>query len=718
MAFSFSYSPWLLGLSVLLAGGLTYWSYRYTIPALSSSKRWGLGVLRFLSLILLCFLLLEPVLQMVDETENPPLLAVLIDDSQSMRVVQGTDSATTAVRDRLTTLLAPLSDDLPGTARFFGFNTSVRALPEAPTDSLTFTGRRSDLGAALQDITEELQGQNLRAVALVSDGQYNSGRDPARVADRFPVPVHTITVGDTTRRRDLKIQQVVTNDRAYVDTEVPVRVTLQATDLGEARTTVTLQQDGQPVDTARVALPDGVAETTLDLTFRPASPGLRRLTVQAAPLDGETLTENNVRTVRLRVLDNKRRVLLLGDVPSPSYSALRRVFARDANTTLTARVPKKDGSFYNGPLPDSLDRFDVVVCAGFPSAVVPEAPVRRVARQINAGTPALFVIGHRTDLSAWRTHFAEALPAMSAESSLSFAEAAFAPVDTERSHPVLQIEDADVGLFRRLPPVDVPTAAWTPTPDAQVLAEASRPALSRTDPALILRRRAGQRTALLLTTGTWRWATLPPDLSAADPLWPGLLSNLLRWVSTNTDDQPVRVQPATSTFDGDQPVTFRGQVYDESQSPVSQATLNLTITDSTGTEYPHTMEPLGNGRYTLDVGSLPEGTYRYSATATLDDTSIGTDNGSFSVEALRLEYQQTRADPVLMRRIAARSGGNAYTAETASALPADLGADSSFAPTVSTNTREAELWRTSLFLAIILVLLAAEWTLRKRFGLS
>jgi hypothetical protein len=130
------------------------------------------------------------------------------------------------------------------------------------------------------------------------------------------------------------------------------------------------------------------------------------------------------------------------------------------------------------------------------------------------------------------------------------------------------------------------------------------------------------------------------------------------------------------------------------------------------------MEPLGNGRYTLDVGSLPEGTYRYSATATLDDTSIGTDNGSFSVEALRLEYQQTRADPVLMRRIAARSGGNAYTAETASALPADLGADSSFAPTVSTNTREAELWRTSLFLAIILVLLAAEWTLRKRFGLS
>jgi hypothetical protein len=717
MAFSFGYSPWLLGLSVLLAGGLTYWSYRRTIPALSPGKRWGLGILRFLSLTLLCFLLLKPVLQLVDETEQPPLLAVLVDDSRSMRVVQGSDTSTAAVRDRLASLLSPL-EEATGTARFFGFDTSLRALPSPPADSLTFAGTRSDLGAALQGITEELQDQNLRAVALVSDGQYNSGRDPARVADRFPVPVHTITVGDTTRRRDLQVQQVVTNDRAYVETKVPVRVTLRSTELGDAQTTVTLDQDGRAVDTARVSLPDGVAETTLDLTFRPDTPGLRRLTVRAAPAEGETFTKNNEQSVRLRVLDNKRRVLLLGDAPSPSYTALRRVLGRDANTTLTARVPKKDGSFYGGPLPDSLDRFDVVVCAGFPSAVVPAETTRRVARRIDAGTPALFVIGHRTDLSAWQTHFANALPATPERPTLSFAQAAVSPVETERSHPVLQMEEGTIDLLRRLPPVDVPRAAWTPTPDARVLARAARPALDRKDPALLLRRRAGQRTALLLATGTWRWATLPAELSAADPLWPGLVSNLLRWVSTKTDDQQVRVQPASATFDGDQPVTFRGQVYDESQSPVSQATLNLVVTDSTGTEYPHTMEPLGNGRYTLDVGSLPEGTYRYTATATLDDNELGTDNGSFSVGALRLEFQHTRANPVLMRRIATRSGGTAYNAETASALPGDLAADSTFAPTVSTDTREADLWRTSLFLAIILGLLAAEWILRKRFGLS
>ncbi|PSQ95912.1 MAG: hypothetical protein BRD55_09830 [Bacteroidetes bacterium SW_9_63_38] len=718
MAFSFGYSPWLLGLSVLLAGGGTYWSYRHTVPALSSGKRWGLGLLRFLSLVLLCFLLLKPVLRLVEETEQPPTLAVLVDDSRSMRIVQGTDTSVAAVRNRLAPLLEPFSENVPGTARVFGFDTALRPLPDAPTDSLTFAGTRSDLGAALQDVREEVQGQNLQAVALVSDGQHNSGRDPARVADRFSVPVHTITVGDTTRRRDLQIQQVVTNDRAYVDTEVPVRVALTSTDLGDAQTTATLRANDRTVDTAQVSLPDGKAETKLDLAFRPDTPGLHRLTVRAAPVDGEALTENNVRTVRLRVLDSKRRVLLLGDTPSPSYSALRRVLARDANTTLTARVPKKDGSFYGGPLPDTLDRYDAVVCAGFPSAVVPEAAVRRVARQLETGTPALFVIGSQTDLSAWRTHFENVLPATPETKRSSFAEATVAPVKTEHSHPVLQIEGASPDLFRRLPPVQVPSTAWIPTSDARVLARAVRPSLDRKDPALVVRRRAGQRTALLLATGTWRWATLSADLSAADPLWPGLISNLLRWVSTNADNKQVRVRPATATFEGGEPVTFSGQVYDESQAPVSQATLDLVITDSTGTEYPHTMEPLGNGRYALDVGPLPEGTYRYTATATLDGTELGTDSGTFSVGALRLEYQQPRANPVLMRRIAARSGGRAYTAETAAAFPRDLGADSTFAPTVSTAPREAELWRTSLFLAVLLGLLATEWTLRKRFGLS
>jgi len=720
MAFTFGYSPWLMGLSVLLAGGLTYWTYRSTVPSIWSGWRVLLGSLRFTSLALICFLLLEPVFQTIQETEHPPRLAVLVDDSRSMRVVGGPDADSSAegVRERLRSVLSPLQEKLAGTAQFFAFDRSARRLADSPLDSLTVSGSRSDLGAALQSVSEQLQGENLQAIALVSDGQYNSGRNPARIADRMGVPIHTVTVGDTARRRDLQVRRVVTNDVSYVDTDVPVRVTLGATDVPASTTTLTLQRDGTSLDTTEVSLPEGSSEPSVDLTFRPDTPGLKQLTVRASPVPNEATTENNVRSVSLRVLENRRQVLVLGAAPSPNFAAVRRVLDRDANTNVTTRVPEMDGSFREGPLPDTLSAFDALVFAGFPSSAVPTEPVETLAERVRDGTPALFLPDRQTDLGAWQEHFAGALPATPEASTLRFAEAAFDPVEAERAHPVYRIEAADVDLFRRLPPVSAPVPAWSPTPDARVLGRVTGSSFSARAPALVVRRRAGRRTAALLATGTWRWATLPADLSAADPLWPGLLSNLVRWIRTDPDDRPVRVRPVTTAFEGDQRVEFTGQVYDESRSPVSDARISVEITDSTGTESSHSMEPLGNGRYELDIGTLPEGGYRYEATAQHEGATLGRDQGEFSVGPLRIEYQQTRADAVLMQQIAARSGGTAYTSADADRLPDDLAASSSFESTRSTESTEAELWRSSVFLAVLLLLLGTEWALRKRFGLT
>jgi hypothetical protein len=719
MTFSFGYSPWLLVLSLLLAGGITYWSYRTTIPALPTRWRWGLGSLRFMSLAVLCFLLLEPVVRHLNETEQPPVLAVLIDKSRSMRVSGGVeDTSAQNARDRLRSTLDAIREETPGTPRFFSFSQSLRAFSSFSVDSLTFDGTRSDHGAALQEVTDALQGQNLRGVALLSDGQYNRGRNPARVADRFSVPVHTVTVGDTTRRRDLQVRRLTTNDRAYVDTEVPVRAFLGADDVGGETVTVSLRQDGTVLDSTGVELPPGTAELPVDLRYRPETAGLKQLTVLVSTVEGEVTSRNNQRSVSQRVLENKRQVLVLGAAPSPSFAAVRRVLERDANTTVTARVPQTDGSFYGGPLPDTLSRYDVIVSAGFPSPAVPKSAVERISSTLDAGMPGLFLLDRQTDLEAWRSSFSEFLPVQPPSAPLRFTEAAVTPVEADRSHPVFQIEDTEVGLLRKLPPVAVPSSNWSPTPDATVLAEARRQTSSESAPALVVRRRAGQRTAAVLATDTWRWATLSSNLSAADPLWPGLISNLVRWAATQSDDRQVRVQPTTSTFQGDAPVSFTGQVYDESMSPVADATVEVTITDSAGTEYPLTMEPVGNGRYELSVGTLPKGTYQYEATAQRANARLGTDRGQFSVGALRVEYQQTRADPVLMRQIAARSGGRNYTSGNVETLPTDLAASENFTATVATESSETELWQSFLLLIVVLILLAVEWTLRKRFGLA
>ncbi|MEF8815197.1 MAG: hypothetical protein V5A58_00245 [Salinibacter sp.] len=717
MAFSFGYSPWLLLLCLAVAGGLTYWTYRSTVPSLSAKWRVVLGGLRFLALALICFLLFEPVLRQFQTAEQPPVLAVLVDDSQSMQVVAAADTAS-ARRDAARTSIRPVVDALqdetmPGTARFFRVGASSQALSGSIIDSLRFDGARTDLASGLQAAPEDLQDENLDGIVLVSDGQHNTGQSPLRVADRSPVPVHTVTVGDTTRQRDLRVQSVTTNERAYLDSSVPVRVVLSVSDGPGAPISVTLEQSGRTLDERQVRLPNGTGEVTADLTFEPEQAGLQQLTVRVPELSGEVTARNNAQSVSLRVLESKRQVLVLGAAPSPNMSALRRVFEQNADTDVTARTPTPEGTFLEGPLPDDLSAFDVVVLAGFPSAPVPNDVVERIATLIDDGTPALFFLDPQTDLAAWTEHFSEALPARP-EATTNLSEASFSVPERAREHPVFRIEEAEVSLFERLPPVQAPASAWSPTPDAEVLGTAAA-----TDaPVLVVRRRAGQRTAAFLGTGVWRWTLLPSELDAAAPLWPGLASNLLRWVSTEGNDSPVRVRPTASTFGGTESVSFTGQVYDQSMQPVSDATVEMTVTDSTGTEYPYTMDPVGPGQYTLDIGTLPEGTYQYAATARRSETELGTDEGEFSVAPLRIEYQAPRADPVFMRQLANRSGGTAYTPETVDRLSGALSGQDSFSSEVVRQSSEAELWRTSLFLIAILVLLAGEWTLRKYLGLA
>ena len=718
MAFSFGYSPWLLLLCIAVAGGLTYWTYRATVPSLNAGRRVLLGGLRFLALALICFLLFEPVLQRFQSTERPPVLAVLVDDSQSMQVVTAGD--TSAARpDAARTSVRPVVDvfqdeAMPGTARFFGVGGASRALSGSITDSLRFDGARTDLASGLQTVPENLRDENLGGIVLVSDGQYNTGQNPLRVADRSPVPVHTVTVGDTTRLRDLRIRSVTTNDRAYLNSSVPVRVTLSVTDGPGRPVPVTLEQSGRTLDQRPARLPSGTGEVSVDLTFEPKQAGLQQLTVRVPELSGEVTARNNAQSASLRVLESKRQVLLLSAAPSPDVSALRRVYEQTADTEVTARIPTPEGTFLEGPLPDDLSPFDVVVLAGFPSPSVPDDVVQRVATLIDDGTPALFFLDRQTDLTAWTEHFDEVLPARPDATTSSFSEASFRIAEGAQQHPVFRIEDAEGALFERLPPLQIPTSEWSPTPDAQVLGTAA----TTSAPLLVLRRRAGLRTAAFLGSGVWRWALLPSELQAADPLWPGLASNLVRWASTEEDDSPVRVRPTASTFGGTEAVSFTGQVYNESMQPVSDAAVEVTVTDSTGTEYPYTMDSAGQGRYTLEVGTLPEGTYQYEAQARLGDTELGTDQGEFSVAPLRIEYQAPRADAVFMRQLASRAGGTAYTPQTVDQLPTDLSDQNSFSSEVVRQSSEAELWRTSLFLIAILALLASEWTLRKFFGLT
>ena len=711
MDLSLAYSPVLLALCAVAAGGLAWWSYGRSTPLVHGPRRVFLAGLRFGALFLVLLLLFDPVWRRITRSGEAPLLAVLVDDSESLTL--GTTGATPAARVR-----AAL-DDLPrdDALRFYRFD--AEAVPAGRAlrgDSLAFAGERTDLAAALTRVADDFAGRNLRGVVLISDGRITDGRNPTYLAERFPVPVYTAVAGDSLSNRDVRLVRAVTNDIAYARSPLPIQAGVRAGGFAGETASVTVSEGGRVVTRETVTLPPDGAEATVDLTVTPTAPGLRRYAVTVGPLAGEATTRNNRQTLSVRVLDDTRRILLLAAAPSPDLSALRAVLEADRSLDVTVRTQRAPGQFYEGAVPDALGTFDLVVLAGYPGAAADAATAGRVAEAVAGGLPALFVLTRQTDIPRLGATFGDVLPVGAAAPRGGSVEAGFAPTAAGEAHPVLDGLGVPPERLRALPPIAVSPTRWALQPGARVLGAVRRGGTTLDAPLLVVRQSGNVRSAALLGAGTWRWRTLPDDLADLRPAYPALLDNLVRWTTAARDRRPVRVRPDRSLFGERDRVTFTGQVYGEGLEPLDDAQLVLTVSGGPEAERV-TMRSVGNGRYVADLGIRPPGRYTFTAEATRGGTRLGDDRGAFAVGQLAAEFRQPGADLGLMRQIAQRSGGEAVALDSLGAFVRALRERGALADRPLVREDETPLLGIPWLLALAVGLLSVEWVARKRAGM-
>ncbi len=713
MSLTFGLSPLILLALIASAGAAAWWMYRRTVPLLPTGIRIGLGSLRFLALGTILFLLAEPLLRRAVERSEPPLLAILVDASASMGLPPAEDGSRTAAQEAREAAEGLRARMGSAGIRWYGFGVT---LAEIVPDSLRFDMGRTDMAGALSDVRDRMLADGLTGVILISDGRSNSGRNPVSLAERYPVPVHTIAVGDTVSRRDVQIRGLQTNDLAYKGRELPVEATIRHRGFGGRTVVATLQEDGITVDRATLRLPEADGATSVLLVTTPAAAGLKRYSISVSVLEGEITERNNVATAAVQVLESERRVLIVASGPSPDLSSLRGILDRDEDLSVDTRVQKSAATYYEGPLPD-LESYDLLVLAGFPGSGASAADLDRLAGAAAGGTPILFVLERGTDQQAL-SRIGATLPAVPADVRSGFIEARVLPTSVGRMHPVLTPPvPSTVDPWSVFPPVQVSDSRWTVAPDADVLAVPEIRGIRLDDPVLVVRRRSGARSAAILATGAWRWSNLPEDLDRIADSWPSTVERLVQWLVAPEDDRPVRVRPVSTAFEGGSPIEFTGQLYDEALVPVPDGVIELDVTTPDGRTLPYTLGPEGGGRYAGSLGVLPEGTYTYAARGVRGEAELGRDAGSFSVESLSIEFMDPGSDPLLLRQMALRSGGVALDGSGAPSLADSLAERGLLRPSIRTIESSSRLWQRFPFLALVLVLLTAEWFLRKRRGL-
>ena len=714
---SFSSSPaWLL-LFVLIAGGLTWWMYRGKTDELPRWLSYTLRGLRFLSLLLLLALILKPLLTSIFEDEQPPIVAVLADDSRSLTATR--DSAN--IKSKLPAQLQALQSELEGAGavvRPYVFGDALHAL--SSYDSIAHSREQTDIAAALRSTREMFTNQNLAATVLISDGIITKGINPVNFSEQYNTPVYSVLAGDTTERKDLLIESVIHNDLSYVDTKTPIVVTVRGRGVQPQTVRVRLEGMGKQLGSEPLQLNAGngfQAKTTFDVTLK--KPGLQQFAVHIDELEGEVTTDNNHRLFFINVLETKLKIALFAGAPHPDLGALHKALGNDPRYEIDQFVRKTPNAFYDGQ-PDNLEQYDLFVLHNFPGMANDKPVIDNISAAVEKRkTPLLHFIGSHMNYRMLPEALQQRLPVKTSRYTNAVSEAFMYLAPEYKNHASYRFKNQDAfnDYIASAPPLLRNDSDWELRGGAQPAMLARIKNIPTGYPLMVLGDIRGTKSVVLLAENLWRYRVhsyLEADNFEYFDNW---LQNLIQWVSVREDKRRFKVYPIERLFTGGEPVIFRGEVYDEAYNALSGAEIKLSVTDPDGKRLNYFFQEPSDGVYRARLRNLSEGTYTYTATGSKDGQQLGTDKGQFSVGRSVAEFMQLQAQAGTMQQIAKRTGGQFYSLNQMQAVGNDITQLPQLAPVVNLKRSTAGLQRFLWPLLLILAMLSAEWILRKRHGL-
>ena len=361
--------------------------YRRERRDLAPAKRALLVGLRMLVLLALAAMLVEPVLISTRRESVRSHLAVVVDDSESMRFADpytddtraaslasalklesaGGRSPVDRLREtpRLDLVKAALRPHMGALGRgrelfLYDLGTAARsgsgsggAAGSRKLDDLKPGRGVSPLGDALQGVLATHRGRPVAGVVLVTDGRSNAGEDPLRAAEaavRQGVPVFTVAAGAEEGPRNVRLAEVEASPVVFARDPMTLGVVVEARGLKDAEATVTLEQrvngaDWEPVADRRVALgEDGALKRT---TFRvvPKAIGQYEFRARVGDAGPELTRDDNEATAEVKVVRQQIRLLLISGAPSPEVQFLRNALMRDEHVEFAGWLQHADPGY-------------------------------------------------------------------------------------------------------------------------------------------------------------------------------------------------------------------------------------------------------------------------------------------------------------------------------------------------------------------------------------
>ena len=731
-----------LGLLILIPAAYLIWRRQQNLETPSPRFRLMLNLARVFVLLLILLILSGPYLRLDLTVQKKPVLAILLDNTQSMQLPiepdAGGDSPTryaraqAALADEQSTL-TELAEDYD--LRLFEFADELQPLAiEDVSQTKTTPGSSSYIGKVLQQAVDDAGGKSIAGVVLISDGQNTGGpsvSEAAHLAAQADAPVFAVPVDSDSPLGDVSIVDVDTSALVTVGDTVRVNVAIESTELDGETVVVELKEGDRLLDTEQLVL-DSTRPQRVELTFEAERVGAGYLDVHIPELVAEPreLHANNTDTAFVRITDEKLRVLVLDGHPRWDFRFLKNALNRDSGLAGRDDQPpdlivetewtRWSEQRQQDSLPrtvEALSEYHTIVLgdvspelldSSFRELLIEAVREKGVGLIVAAGPNAM---PHRFD-----AEFQSLLPVrMQAKSGLD--AAAYEPFKIELAadsmlHDGMRLRE-DATRNRR---------AWEELPEFFWCAAAQRPAAGATVLAwnasargrfgklpLMAWHHAGEGKVMFVgTDATWRWR-----LNVADRYFYKFWGQSIRFVAR--EDQLgkkswIAVHPVQVGVGEEAEIEL--WAFDEEGSPLEASTQRVTLA---GAETTETVKLAADaetpGRYTAKFTPTEAGAHRL-----MYQPGGEAEPAQATIQA-RLapdEYRHPHVDRATLELLAATSGGALLELEELSTLPERVRGE----PHLEQIHREATIWDNWLMLLMLTSVYVTDIGMRRLTGLS
>lgn len=686
------YSFWFIIVCAIVAFLYAFLFYRNDnkFKDVASWKIRFLFLFRFISVLLISFFLLSPLIKTNNTFDEKPLIILAQDNSES--IIHSKDSSyyKTEYKTEFEKMKKELSNKFDVISFEFGQKINEK------TD-FSFNDKKTNYSSLFNEINSRFSNRNIGALVIATDGLYNEGVSPVYSTNSVNYPIYTIAMGDTSSQRDISVKETIYNSIAFLGSKFPLQIFVAAQGLKNKETNIHVFDSKKELFSKKITFNSDDEFEKIDLQLEAEKVGLQHYYIKVDIDSLETNIVNNSREIVIDVIDNRQKVLVLYNSPHPDIGALKN--ALNVNLNLETDV-------YNiNKFDKNIADYNLVILHQIPSFT--NAATTILSEIMNKKVPVLFILGGQSSfgyLNNLKTGFAIS----SVKANFDESQAVI-----DKQFTYFEIDEDLKGFIEKASPILVPYGDYSVSNTSSVLCKQKIKGIQTEKPLILFDSYLNNKIAYIMGEGLWRWEMFNYKENQSHELFNRLVNKIVQYMALKINKNNFQLS-VKKIFSESESIIFEAEIYNESFELNNSEEISIDIFSADSIKYSYNFNKTANA-YRLNIGNYQAGDYSYVARTKISDKPV-VSKGKFSVVSLNIEAENTVANHKILADLANNNQGELVYPNELNKLQNLILENENIVSILYNEKQIQDLINLKVLFFVILFLLSLEWFLRKYFG--